>query len=310
MGVNLNFFRNPGFQEPDWFDEGPLVTAKSNVKYEYTYFSASVLINGMIVNKIDTIATAVQQGHDTSQIDGYRQGVELTQMKHFDAGLVKIHAGEPGHVLRKNNFGEDKNFFPDPRYGDLDLFNPVRFLEAQEHISYLDKEILTFPIVTGDSDQLESFNTNGVIEPLAIRAPAAFYSMDIPFESHSIKGSFMGGSEDQSRASCQIVGIDDFDPESRIVEYLDDVDMLGTMGVSTGFFRYDKVYLKPFKDERYPRNVASSSRGSDMDAALSLMSGSTDNYVSSKQRSQATGWDYDTAAAVGTDSIAFGGMTY
>jgi len=283
MGVNLNFFRSPGIQDPDFFDEGPKITIK---------------------------VSGSKGGMDTSMIDAFRQGVELTQQKHFDAGMAKIHAGEPGHVLRKNNFGENKNFFPDPRYADIDLFNPIVFLTAQEHNSYLTHDIFTFPIVTGDSSQVESYNTDGVIEPLTVRATAAFYSMDAPFESHSIKGELMGGNADQSLSSDQVVTVDYFDPASQIVPYLDDVDMLGTMGVSTGFFHYDKIYTKPFDDSRYPRNVISSSRGEDMDIALSLMSGSTDNYVSFKQRSQTAGWDYDTTTAIGTDSIAFGGMTH
>ena len=40
---------------------------------------------------------------NTSVTDPYRQGVEITQQKYYDAGFVKIFAGEPGHVIRKVN---------------------------------------------------------------------------------------------------------------------------------------------------------------------------------------------------------------
>lgn len=282
--ASLNFFRNPGFQEPSFFDEGPKVTVK--------------VLSGSGTGSIDT-----------SKIDAFRQGVELTQQKYFDAGMAKIHAGEPGHVLRKNTFGMDKNFFPNPQYQDLDLFDPVRFIQIQADYSYLTDNLFTFPIITGDSNQLESFNINGVIEPLAIRAPAAFSSTDMPHESHAIRGMIVGGNSDQSLASSQVVSIDYFRVSSNIA-YLDNVDMLGSMGVSTGYFKFEKLYNKPFEDARYPRNVDLLSRGSSMDGALSIMSGSTENYISFKQRAQTAGWDYDTTVTTGTDSIAFGGMTF
>jgi hypothetical protein len=48
----------------------------------------------------------------------------------------------------------------------------------------------------------------------------------------------------------------------------------------------------------------------DLSAAILPMTGSTDNYISFKQRSSSAGWYYDYGTTPGTDSIAFGGMTY
>lgn len=64
-----------------WFDEGP---APRNIMPMSTINTSSI---------------------DTSAIDAYRQGVEVTQMKHFDAGFCKITSGEPGHVLKQTDFG-------------------------------------------------------------------------------------------------------------------------------------------------------------------------------------------------------------
>jgi hypothetical protein len=44
--------------------------------------------------------------------------------------------------------------------------------------------------------------------------------------------------------------------------------------------------------------------------ALAALSGSTENYVSSKYKSATAGIDYDNNSSIGTDSITFGGMVY
>ncbi len=84
----------------------------------------------------------------------------------------------------------------------------------------------------------------------------------------------------------------------------------GSVQPLNGFFIFDTSHRRPFDDTRYIRNtLPSSSYDSTLNAALSLMSGSTDNYVSFKQKSGVAGAYYDNTPA-GTDSIAFGGMTY
>lgn len=282
---NQDFFQSIRVIESDFFDEGPVITP--------------------------AIAAGINTGSiETSRIDGYRQGVEITLMKHFDAGLGKIHAGEPGHVLRKNRFGMDKNFMPAPEFQELDYFNPIKFMEAQDNGSYLYDSIFTFPIITGDNVQIENYTYNGTIEPLSIRSVASFYSIDAPFEAHSVRGEVMGSSPDQTSATSYIVTVNDFDAAPDYIEFLDMVDMIDASTPLQGYFRPDKSKLKPFVDQRDPRNVLYSSRQSDMNNALSLMTGSSDNYVSYKQVSATSGWDFDVNSSVGTDSLAFGGMTY
>ena len=43
---------------------------------------------------------------------------------------------------------------------------------------------------------------------------------------------------------------------------------------------------------------------------MSMMTGSTDNYIRYDEVSATCGWYYDNNMSVGTDSLAFGGMTY
>lgn len=288
-----DFFRPDAISNKLFFDEGPRIPrVKPNRSLSRFTNTSSIT---------------------TIEIDGYRQGVEMTQMKHFDAGLVKIHAGEPGHVLRKNRYGMDKNTRPESRFEELDYFNPVTFLRAQAIGDPMLLNILTFPIITGDNDQLENFVFDGIIEPFPIREIASFFSIEVPFQARSVRGALMAGNSDQTTATDMIVTVDFYEPDKHQIEYVDMVDLIGTSSSPqqlTGFFKFDKSKRRPFDDARFPRNVPiSTTYPSTMDAALSLMSGSTDNYVSFKQRSSTSGFYYDNTV-IGVDSIAFGGMTY
>jgi len=279
-----DFFQNIFHDDSTFFDEGPIIYRP--------------IAKGVITGSIDT-----------TRVDPYRQGVELTRFKHFDAGMTKIHAGEPGHVLRKNRLGMDRSIRPEANFQDLDYFNPVKFLEGEAITGLTGEQILTFPIIIGDNDQIGNISLDGVIEFLAIRSVAGFHSIDTPFESHSVWGALMGSTVDSHRAAALVETVNEFDPQPQFIGYLDMVDMTNATPTN-GFFQFSRSHLKPFIDARDPRNVVYTSRGTDMDTALALMSGSTDNYISFKQKSSTSGWDYDTVAGIGTDSLAFGGMTH
>lgn len=289
-----DFFRSDDVEPTVFFDEGPRIPKnKPN------------LSSGLFTNTSSI---------DTSAIDGYRQGVEITQTKHFDAGTVKIHAGEPGHKIKKNGFGMDRNFRPGATFEELDYFDPVFFLRAQELAEPLLLNIITFPIITGDNDQIENYVFDGVIEPIPIREVTSFFSIEMPFQSRSVKGALMAGNSDQTWASDQLLTVDYYEPEKEQIEYVDLIDMIGPSGSApqslNGYFRFDKSVRRPFDDSRYPRNVSiSTNYTAEMDAALSIMSGSTDNYVSFKQRSGISGYYYDNTP-LGVDSIVFGGQAY
>ena len=284
------FFRNSSLDDTIFFDEGPRIPeSKPNV------------LSGSFTNTSSI---------DTVTIDGYRQGVELTQQKHFDAGIVKIHAGEPGHVLARNRYGMDKNFRPEPYFEELDLFDPVMFLEAQEHDSFLYFNIITFPIITGDNDQLENFHFDGVIEAMPIREIASFFSIDVPFVARSVKAGLISGNEDPSRASDFVLTVDTFRRTEQQIPYLDLVDMINGQLPLNGFFQNRKARLDPFEDKRLVLNFKETLNDDELQAAVSLMTGSTANYVKFNERSATSGWVYDNTADPGTDSIAFGGFLY
>lgn len=292
--------------ETSFFDEGPLLHPRS------------ADVNSNITGALNT-----------SAVDPYTQGVEITRMRQWDAGVAKIWSGEPQHRLLKNHYGDTPNFLDVSSFQEKDYFNPVTFLIAQQQNSPLFSNIITFPIITGNNTQLENYNFNGVIEPLTIRTRASFFSIETPFESHEVKGAVMSGNPDSVSSSDVVLSVDWVDVKNVILPYIDlspDAVTIFTASVS-GYFHVAHAVQAPFADIKYPRNtqlpVTSSvsihtngnsggwgGRGSDMDAYLGLMTGSTDNYIRFNKRSAVSGWVYDSVAGVGTDSLAFGGMTY
>lgn len=241
---------------------------------------------------------------NTSAFDAYRQGVELTRIKHFDAGSsAKIHAGEPGHVLRKNFYGADRNFLKQNAYSDLDYFDPVKYI--------LSDFWPTYPIVTGDNDETENYNFNGVIEPLTIRALISFFSIDVPFEAHDTKAMMMAGNSDITMSTSRILTVDIRNPLHRIVPWLDMIDMVGEVKKipTMGMFNDDKSFINPFNDEYIGIPLSSNTTGL-MKTDVLALKGSTDNYVGENDISATCGWTYDDVWSKGTDSIAFGGLSY
>ena len=241
---------------------------------------------------------------DTTAVDAYVQGVEITRMRQYDAGVAKIWSGDPGHYHKQNTFGSDKGVFPGSTFTDKDLFNPVKFIHVQESSSPLWSQLMTFPIVTSDNSELENFNFNGVIEPLTIRSVASFFSIETPYIAHAVKGTLAAGNIDQQGATDRILTVDNFEPTRMIDGFLDMSDHDGS------FFGFEHRGMAPFTDEHLIRNVSPvASEPSDMSIALGAMSPASDNYVKHNQRSATSGFIYDDVVSVGTDSLSFGGMT-
>jgi len=289
-----DFFRNSCIQETTFFDEGPIIHHVKPNPVDGSYVNTSSI--------------------NTSNLDPFRQGVELTQLKHFDAGLVKIHAGEPGHVVRRNSFGMNQNFRASEIFQELDYFNPITYLQIQGDpgVGESSSISLTFPILTSDNDQSENYIYDGAIEPFPIREVVSFFSLEAPFQARGIKGSLMAVNEDQHRSCDDVLTIYEFDHTQNIIAFLDMVDMFEGRVPMNGYFIYDKAIILPFVDAKYSRNCQTSTTyTSDMIVALSAqgMTGSTDNYVSFKHRAAVAGWDYVNSYS-GTDSIAFGGLEH
>ena len=236
---------------------------------------------------------------DTKAIDAYRQGVEITQFKHYDAGIVKIHAGEIGHVLKKNRAGEDRHYRTELVYSDVNSVNPELRVSGKDNSTII------------NTDMLDGRVEDGVIEPLTIRSIARRERSMLDHEPHQIYGSLSAGTELQHCSSSPVVIVDYFKKGKSGTTFNDCMEYFRNLPIQ------HKTELTPYVDIRSDlessSQYATTWRETDVDGkflpVVSSMAGARDSgYVSLGQVSAAAGWVYDSS--VGTDSIAFGGMTY
>lgn len=276
---------------------------------------------------------------DTSAIDQFRQGVEITLNKHT-IGLFKIYAGTPGHIIQPLSLGiSEYDIVSTGSFHDIDYFDPVFYLTAQQ--SNLSSS-LTFPIVAGDSNSAANYDFNGIIEPFSIRPLVSFFSIEFPFESRAFRGAVMAGnSEVRKFSSDQILTVDYVPTKLIPTKTLDTGSIAGGRGyenkawfldaaisllsssylstttdiptLGAGYTNPDLNNVDPFNDSQdYLRSlgITIAKHGVDMVNAFSTMTGSRDNYVPPGKRSATAGFVYGDTGYAGTDSIAFGGMTY
>lgn len=260
---------------------------------------------------------------NTTEVDPFRQGVEMSLDKH-NVGMYKISAGTPGHIVNPNSFGIVNMDIVEANFNkDLDYFDPVHYVKAQ--VPGVDfSKIFTFPIITSDFDQSENFSLNGIIEPFAIRSVASFFSIEFPFESHSVKGSMMGGNNDPwFRSSDRILTVDLL-PKKKLNDrtYLNDDVYLDSFSVITaslpiqprGYIDLSLNTNTPFVDSQvYVKNLGMTveKNGQDMiNVFIATMTSSLgENYITPDKKSASAGFVYDNTS-LGTDSIVYGGLTY
>lgn len=251
----------------------------------------------------------------TTSVDQFRQGVEITQDKHT-YGLVKILAGTPGHFVKPLAYGISEDDIVSTKfYVELDRFDSITFISQQDEVIYPEQN-LTFPITVLDVDDID-FNFNGILEPLSIRKVAALKTTEFPYEFRSTKGSFgIGNAEPFTLANDQVLSLDYWSVEENEAWYLDAIEYMSTSGEiiqTMGYVNGNLNKIASFDDSKvYQKTfgISSSSMGQDMLNALLTMSSSTSNYVPPGKKSATSGFIFDNAGYPGTDSIAFGGMTY
>lgn len=306
------------------FDEGPIVA----------------------INKVGINSSSI----GTTDIDPFRQGVEITLEKYAANGSFKISAGTPGHIIKPVCYGAnpDVNISSANFYREVDNFNPVSYISlsgstARGRVYGTEEDFL---------DRRSAYN--GVIEPLSIRALEGFFSNELPFQMHAIRVEFMEGNSDLSTFSNQQVLTVDYVPNKLVAANGSRGYVAGNICYSNSAWFFDgrnvsrvapgsgslsaSLYMSSptngsvkylltdiqqtnrslnavasFDDSknylaRMGRSVAQD--GADLVAIFNTMTGSTGNYVPPGKKSATTGFMYDNIGYAGTDSIAFGGLTY
>lgn len=291
-----------------------LLTPKKNTQFFFGFLPERVNdvyddVTGVDLEKKGTSADAhtYYEGKwspSPKKIDKYRQGVELTRPVHYfsglDLGQCKIHSGDPGSLWKKTSFGQGRTFSQESHFLEKENFNPVEFLRSNG--------VYTYPIVVGDNQNVESQNFDGVIEPLAIRAVASFFSIDVPFEAHSVWADLEDGNLHMNRTSDRVVTIYEINPDQKINPWLDMVDMVGNKP-TVGYFNPDKTFITAFNDMKL-RVELSDNLDEGMLYSVMSMDPATDSYITEGYRSAACGFMYDDVTVKGTDSLAFGGLGY
>jgi hypothetical protein len=239
---DLEVFYDPSLQHSfnPGFDEGaPGAVSRSKTTL---IISSSIGVSGSIIPTFG-LSTG---SHNTSAIDAYTQGVELSQLKRHDAGFAKIWSGEAGHQLLVAWYGESGPSITDPFTDDQTAY----FTDPSSIVKNSPKfPVLLFPIqaASEDSDPLGSpryktvrtplsqggsvsyrvsqdvaaVTMNGVIEPLAIRMQPSFYSNDVPINPHVTGGSVGSGNTDAAKSSDQILTVDYYDTTKHQPPFMD-----------------------------------------------------------------------------------------
>jgi hypothetical protein len=256
----------------------------------------------------------------SGSVDVYRQGIEITEQKYWAAGLVKISAGTPGHLVEPLCYGvATTDISEHDWYLEVETFDPVKFLEAQARGGAIE-ELFTFPIVTSDNAQKENYILNGIIEPIPIRPVISMFSINAPFEPQGIRGEAGDGNSDDRWASDQVLSVDAYEPtranEAFFLDAGDSVDIRNDTGevvvhgAFIGYFSLNPSTVSPFTDEDPPRGYVQTNYDDDLSAAVGLLRHQETTYITRKERSATAGFVYGDANPAGTDSIAFGGMLY
>lgn len=277
----------------------------------------------------DTVIGVNSSSINTSGFDAYRQGVEITLEKH-SVGSFKITAGTPGHIIKPVCYGiNDLDIISTGSFVEMDYFKPINYVRLQESIKA--------PIVVSDNNQAENYILNGIIEPLTIRSVISFFSIEFPYESHAFRADMMAGNQEHFKRSSDRILTIDYTPKKLVPLktltsgtvsrrafvnnelFLDAFEVIHSGSSiarqSMGFLDDQHNYIDSFVDGAtydYLKNlgITVATHGEDMVKVFQIMTGSTDNYVPPGKKSATCGFVYDNIGYVGTDSIAFGGMTY
>jgi hypothetical protein len=222
---------------------------------------------------------------DTSTIDGWRQGVEITLHKHFDAGIVKIRSGERGHRLAVLNYGRDRvsEFTKtNSHYTDVNNNNVVS--------SIIGKLPGTQPIIARETGNGTLNDTAGILEPFNKRRKI--------FEPIDGDGLPLIDLHDV-RADTVIV--------TSVFEITDKINLPFQDGVNPKIKRNDAVSAHPSFEHEYQR-LTGSNFSIDLDAALVRMKPEDWDYIAPNERTGNCGQPEDYYYS--TNSISFIGLTY
>lgn len=245
-------------------------------------------------------------GSDTSAINQFRQGVNAFGPFNRRSSLPILAPESDTAVMTTIVFGQPKTFNENNPFEDLSKFNPVDFINDTSGDQL-------FPSFFGNVNLRDPDQMNGVIEPFNIRSKVSLTSIDFPYESHDIRGTFMVGNIDRNLAVEQVFQGYPIDRAKIIVPFIDSDEYMGSGSMLSvripGIFSDDKTIIYQFEDQDAEEGskLGILISGSSIIGALNEMNPATEDILANDHRSAGAGFTYTNNAA-GTDSIAFGGL--
>ncbi len=173
-------------------------------------------------------------------------GKRIDNLRNYDENLTTLVGTKkveefPNFEREELSFGMPKEFRDDTIFEDMQRFDPVIFINDNN-------STLVYPQVLSNLSANDIDSYDGVIEPLTIRARASRNSIDMPYESHDVRGALSNAAEDVRRRGNLIV--DYVFPVDRSVEpYLDEIFEQDTLGLpQPPFLSNPSDLAPPFED--------------------------------------------------------------
>jgi hypothetical protein len=235
---------------------------------------------------------AATSGLDTSAIDRFRQGVEISPVsaKRFLGSSPKMGSGNADHSFLILNYGfsigfDDQN--SGSAFSDNEKFNPVKFL--------LNEQTQTYPILLngGVAGWLDA-----VLQPLTIPYRTKESIPEVPFFAHRITAKIMPSAS----------GFELYETLSGISAFKDSgAYTIGNVRVE-GIVGELENGIRPYDDSNQQPILNDCAASTDLMAILQTMSLNLNGDLRPfNARSTTKGFVYGQYNAnVGTDSIAFG----
>ena len=232
-------------------------------------------------------------------------GKRIDNLRNYDENLTtqigtKKVEEFPNFEREELSLGMPKEFRDDTIFEDAQRFNPVTFIQDEG-------STLIYPQVLWNLSAKDIDSYDGVIEPLTIRARASRNSIDMPYESHDVRGAVSNAAEDVRRRGNMIV--DYVFPVDRSVEpYLDECFEQDTLGLPQPAYLSDPSdFAPPFEDGTDWEDASKRLTG-DIRTALLAMRESTEAFFPRGSISARSGQFVNLEDSPGTDSIAYAGM--
>lgn len=250
-------------------------------------------------------------GSDTSEIDAYRQGVEIRTNRHrFYSTQPKIWAGDINHHINVTTIGQARSFTEYKNsllYQDLPEFDPVAYIVLG--LNY------PLPIIFNEGPQQEEETS---LEPITI--PFRKKTTEGPYYAHRVAGSVEDGNNldtifKNTNRTSQFFDYDDPLEQSLFLDEGQNFFGDGTLEnkiIIDGYSYARERLLRPFDDTAMSSIAKSTKASSDLLAILLKMNINLNQDLRPyKTRSAgANTFVYGRDSAIyGTDSIAYLGLT-